>query len=150
MGQSMTIEDHVAVVDKYTCKLKTSGYNQEQAREVIVSGIRGYRNKIKRRKKEGKPFYRPARQTLSARVRKKLMEKQTWYKKTRNEDEDEADLRRRSPNKEKPMGKKGKNEKNKHMLDKIQEERTGQGQQKSLVKSVIFVPQTENSELAKR
>ena len=66
------------MVDKYTTKLKTLGYNHGQAREIITSGIRGYKIKKKRRKKEGQPFYRPAKNNLAARVRKKLMEKQTW------------------------------------------------------------------------
>ena len=41
--------DYVEVIDNYTYKLKASGYSQAQAKEIIVSGIRGYKNKIKRR-----------------------------------------------------------------------------------------------------
>ena len=42
----MTINDHVEVVDKFTCKLKASGYSQGQAREIVISGVRGYECKI--------------------------------------------------------------------------------------------------------
>ena len=146
----MSIGEFVVVIDNYTTKLKTSGYNQGQAKEIITSGIRGYKNKKKRRKREGKPFYRPARTTLKSRVRKKLMEKQTWYKKKKkNEEEDgeeECDANKKSPKKH---HRREKSEA-KHMLDKVQEEREGKGQEKSMVKSVIFVPNTENSELARR
>ena len=40
-----------------------------------MSGVRGYRNKILRRKREGQGFYRPAKKTLAKRVRKKLLDK---------------------------------------------------------------------------
>ena len=88
MGQSITMDEYVGVIDDYTYKLKASGYNQDQAREVIMSGLRGYKNKKERRKREGQPFYRPAKKTLSTRVRKKLMEKNTWYKKTSGDGEE--------------------------------------------------------------
>ena len=52
-----------------------------------MSGLRGYKNKKERRK--GQPFYSPAKKTLYARVRKKLMEKRTWYKNTSEGDDDE-------------------------------------------------------------
>ena len=39
---------------------------------------------------------------------------------------------------------------NQHILDKITDERKEQGPTKSLVKSVICVPNTEHSELARR
>ena len=91
MSQTLTITEYVAVIDKYTFKLKASGYSQEQAKEIIMSGIRGYKNKIARRKRENQPFYRPARKTLSARVKKKLMEKTTWYKKSHKNDRLEAE-----------------------------------------------------------
>ena len=67
MGQSMTMAEHVVVVDKYTYK-----FSQDQSREIVVSGLRGFKNK-----KES-----PAKRSLSAGVRKNLMEKITWYRKT--------------------------------------------------------------------
>ena len=46
--------------------------------------IRGYKNKILRRKREGQGFFRPAKKTLAKRVKKKLMDKTNWYKKTKS------------------------------------------------------------------
>jgi hypothetical protein len=47
------VSDHIGVINDYTYKLKISGYNRGQAKEIIVSGIRGFRNKVERRKREG-------------------------------------------------------------------------------------------------
>ena len=58
MGKTMTINDHVEVVDKFTYKLKASGYSQGQAREIVISGVRGYKSKVERRKRAGQDFYR--------------------------------------------------------------------------------------------
>ena len=64
-------------------------------------------SKIRRRKREGQAFYRPDKKTLSARVRKKLLEKTTWYKRERSDDEEEGQERQnpntsmRSPRREK-------------------------------------------------
>ena len=74
------MEEKVRVVDEYTKKLKSSGYSQEQCREFIVSGIKGFKNKQKNRQKEGKGFYRKDKDTLSLRVKKKLVEKTSWYR----------------------------------------------------------------------
>ena len=38
----MTIADRAVVVNKYTYKIKASGYSLVQAKEMIVSGLRGY------------------------------------------------------------------------------------------------------------
>ena len=153
LDQSMGIADQVEVINKYTYKLKASGYSRDQAKEIVVSGLRGFKNKIRRRIREGQPFYRPARKTLSMRVRKKLTEKNTWYKKTgrkKGEDGDSDNVM--------PVGTRGsyrgtkrkKHQNHNHILDKVEEERKQHDDPKSEVKSVIFVPQTKHSELAKK
>jgi hypothetical protein len=48
----------IEVVEKFTQQLKNSGYSNKQSRDLVVGGIKGWKNKIKRRKKEGKEFYR--------------------------------------------------------------------------------------------
>ena len=142
MDQSMGIADHVQVINKYTYKLKASGYSRDQAKEIVVSGLRGFRNKIRRRKREGQPFYRPARKTLAMRVRKKLTEKNTWYKKAGKKDDDDGDddvlaggMRGSY------KGTKRKRQQD-HVLETIEEERKLHEDPKSQVKTVIFVPQT--------
>ena len=63
------------MVNQFTKKLKTSGYNQNQCMELLTSGVKGYQNKIKNRIKNEEDFYRSAMSTLSKRMYKKLKEK---------------------------------------------------------------------------
>ena len=91
------------------------------------------------------PFHRPAKKTLATRVRKKLFDKESWYKKTAENDDEKSNKKG-----EKVKRNEKNTKKEKHAMEQVQEERNEKGQTKSLVKSVIFVPNTENSELANR
>ena len=73
-------DEVLKVVEKFILLLVTSGYDRPQAREAVVSGIKGWKAKVERRKKEKRSFYRPAASTLSLRYRKKLTAKTSWYK----------------------------------------------------------------------
>jgi hypothetical protein len=108
-----------------------------------VNGITGWKRKIKRREKEGNGFYRPARATLKARVYKKLMESESWYKErkkdqveTEDEDSDLQGERRDQGRKRKWHEEKGKAEKER-------------SKNTSVVKAAMFVPFTHGSALAK-
>ena len=70
------MEDVLTITETLIQELKNSGYN----REIVVSGILGWKRKIARRIQEGKPFYRSAPSTLDQRCKKKLTEKTSWYK----------------------------------------------------------------------
>ena len=37
------------VIDNYAVKLQTSGYSVEQSRRIILSGLRGYEARVRRR-----------------------------------------------------------------------------------------------------
>ena len=74
-------EEDIQIIEKFILMLKTSGYDRAQAREAVVCGIRGWKAKIVRRNDEGRGFYRNAASTLSARYKKKLTAKTSWYKK---------------------------------------------------------------------
>ena len=50
--------------------LVTSGYDRKQTREAIVSGLRGWKSKVRRRQENGQEFYRSAASTLSTRYKK--------------------------------------------------------------------------------
>ena len=80
VSPSISMEERLEVIDHYTKKLKTSGYNQNQCQELVRSGVVGYKNKIKNRKKNNQPFYRSAKTTLGARIKKKLTEKSNWFR----------------------------------------------------------------------
>ena len=50
-----------------------------------MAGIRGYEGKIERRKKEGKPLYRTAKESGETRRRKKLVGKTSWFRDRKKE-----------------------------------------------------------------
>ena len=54
------IEDDVRldVLDSFAIKLLTSGYSVAESRRVILSGVRGYEAKVRRRLNEGSPLER--------------------------------------------------------------------------------------------
>ena len=74
------ITEKVEIIDHYSKQLKNSGYSWKQAKEIVECGLKGYLNKCERRKQEGKGFYRKAKQTISSRIRKKLLERTSWFK----------------------------------------------------------------------
>ena len=58
-----------------------SEYSWKQIREIIVSGIRGFKRKENLKKINNEPKYRSGSQSLESRVQKKLCEKYNWFKK---------------------------------------------------------------------
>lgn len=135
--------EKIAIVDHYTKQLKNSGYSWLQAKEVVTCGLEGFRNKCERRKKEGGNFYRNAKQTLGKRVKKKLLEKTSWFKdKKRENDEHNDEMKENLPSEEQHGSNRNRQEK-----IKIKAKAPENGGNK--VKSVIFVPHTPGSSLAK-
>ena len=74
------LEEVLKTTEQYIRELKTSGYSQKQARELICSGIRGWNAKHKRGMDNNRPFYRLAETTVESRMKKDLLERETWYK----------------------------------------------------------------------
>ena len=68
------------VLDNYAVKLLTSGFSLEHTRRILLSGIRGYEAKVKRREDEMAPLYRTADESGVTRAKKKLLGKSTWFK----------------------------------------------------------------------
>ena len=134
--------DIILVIEQFTQQLRNSEYNCKESRGHVVDGIRGWRNKIERRLTEGQEFDRLAKNTLQRRVKKKLLENETWYKteKTENTEDKPEDW-------ELPEGwkvdknKRGQNRKN-------EEDKEDKGRIKNKVKGVMFLPFTHHSELA--
>jgi hypothetical protein len=132
IGPGIERQEVCNIIDKYTKQLKNSEYDRKQAKEIITCGLRGHKNKIERRKQDGEAFYRAASDTLEARTRKKLTEKNNWFRKK----------------KKKEIGKlrrdKRREGENHSQRDKNEKEQNGGG-----AKAVIFVPYTIGSLLAK-
>ena len=81
-------EEHCRVVDMFAQKLLTSGYSQNQARKIILSGIRGWERRRIRARNEGRRVYRTAKQSAAGRSRRKVLGKSTWFRKRKVEKED--------------------------------------------------------------
>ena len=109
------------IVNLYIDRLVTSGYDKNQVREIIESGLLGYEKKLERARKAKIPLHRPASFSLASRQKKKLTQKTNWYK---------------AKPKNKTPPKKHKATTNKKMP-------------KPLV-SLIFVPKTVDGDLSKR
>ena len=93
MSPRLPIEESIELINKYTQQLRNSGYGWSQAKEIIVSGIRGFRSRFERRMRENGVYFRTAKSTLRGRVRKKLLEKTTWYKQKKNKNDEKEQSR---------------------------------------------------------
>ena len=132
-------EELVGVVEHYITQLKNSGYSRKESKEVIVSGLVGWRRKLERRRKKNQPQYLMAEDTLEERTRSKMMEKTSWYmedKKRKAENQESAF--QYSPPKKRKRGTGNTNIKR------------GDQMKKTKIKGVMFVPFTKHSELATR
>ena len=126
-------EEIIRVIEEFIQEMKSSGYSRERTREVVIAGVKGWKRKIARRIKEGTDFYRTAKKTLPGRCRKKLLERENWFKEKPEDEDDNEDS-----NKESTMYEKGK------------KKDRSKPKTKSKIKAVMVVPFTKNSELAKR
>ena len=130
------------VMEEFTRQIKNSGFSRAEAREIVVSGLKVWKNKQARRAVEGNGFYRSEGSTLGQRFKKKLTGKSSWYKekaKRKLEDiEEEEEITsktaRNNSNEKLPAGWK-----NYQQAGKM-----------SRVKSVMFIPYTWDGMLAKR
>ena len=118
----VTVAEIMEVIEVFICEMKSSGYSREQTRNTVISGIKGWKRKVEKRRKEGVPFYRSAKSTLSGRVRKKLLERETWYQ-DKEKEEDNEDV---------PEGWRSRREKN-IKLEKKEKKRI------SSIKAPIFM-----------
>ena len=142
------IEEKVAIVNHFTQQLVNSGYTRDQIREIIESGLKGIIRKEEKKLNE-KYRYRSSQDTLEIRERKKLTESTNWYKDKKEsadyiEDEFSTDSWKEKENnrvwreEKKTRGKKKRKDLNSMEIE---------GNKK--IMSVIFVPHTDKSELAK-
>ena len=69
------------IIDHLTQQLVNSCFERRQIHEIVSSGLKGYENRIERRRKAKENFYRKAGETLEERTRKQLTEKLNWFKK---------------------------------------------------------------------
>ena len=77
-SERLPIEERVLVVNKFTQIMANYGYTKDQARKVIVSGLRCYEAAKKRAEKSGIRMHRSAKGGAEGRNIRKLLAKTTW------------------------------------------------------------------------
>ena len=114
------------IIDDYSTKLRTSGFEIDQVRRLIVAGIKGYERKLAKSKLSGrKTIHRSAKESQGLRRRTKLLGKSSWFRK------------RRTGTETNPEGgpRPGRGQKRKHQEDQSDPART-----------VLFVEQTNGGD----
>ena len=134
-------DDYIEVIEQFTQELRNSEYPHHTARQIVLSGIRGLSTKIIRRKAKNQEFYRAAHTTAHSRAKKKLVNRESWYK--RQEQENQNTEISCSP----PENNFDKNTRT--LNAKKSPENKKQGPEPK-IKAVMFVPHTPGSELAKK
>ena len=108
-----------------------------------------------RRERDGVEFYRSARSTLGARVKKKLTEKSSWYKKKRKreeEDVDEENIEKGSSPRKRKRGEETerKDASGEYPAKVTTDAKLTEETENMSAVAVIVVPYTKGAELAKR
>ena len=118
-------------------------FDNKSTREAVVAGIKGHRSKIERKMAAGGTLFKTGQETLSTRMRKKLLESTTWFKENEGEDREmqefSADIWE---------GNNGLKRRKKGTVgggNNTKKAKGGGG-----AKAVVFVPYTTGSMLAKR
>ena len=96
----------------------------EQTRKIIIAGLKGYENLLKKAERGQTRIHRPAADGLAARKRKKLLGKGNWFQ-----------PRRKEENGQRGCGGRKSRQNNKDEIPTV---------------SVLFCPQTPGGQLAKR
>ena len=99
-------EERNDVIDTYARKLVNSGYSLEQSRKFIISGLTGYERRLALSMDKENPKWRPLHEgagyNAKARRIKKMTAKTSWFKRSRDKEEEEggspSKRRKREPN----------------------------------------------------
>ena len=122
------------MIDEFQKKLQISGYNKIQQKEIIESGLVGYKRRLNR---QGGIKHRRSRDTEKERHRKKILGKSTWFKKKR----DNKEQVRTDNTGEKD--KTNRKRKRKETTDKTEKDNADREPT-----TVLFVPRTKGGKLA--
>ena len=79
-SEHVDIKTRVDIVDEFTKQLLNSGYDWDQVRRIIVSGLTGYENMLSRARRNGSGIHRSAAEGAQARRQKKLLAKSSWFR----------------------------------------------------------------------
>ena len=127
------------VVDAFAARLILSGYKQEQVRDIVIAGLKGY-EKVVAMANEGKTvIHRSAAASAPSRYKKKLTGKSTWFL-----DKAECNKELSSP------PRQGNPSHAKVTRPKCDQQESKQAGAEQKTVTVLFAIQTPNGELAAR
>ena len=86
-------------LDHFTQQMVNSGYSWQQIREVVVSGLKGIEKEEARRRENNSNRYRTGKESLETRIKKRLIENTQWFKRQRENGEDETEEKREGEDK---------------------------------------------------
>ena len=121
------------VIENFVKKLTISGYRKDQVKNIVEAGLRGYQNKLERARKNGEMLHRSGKSTENLRYKKKLLEKNSWFKKQKEGNENDASKQ--------PGPKTGRNGKKKEC---------GKNGRNTIPVTVLFIPKTPGGDLARK
>ena len=110
--------------------MRNSGFGMEQVRKIVCNGIKGYESKRRRCLKNGWKLHRTSTMSQGARMRKKLLAKSSWFRRSKKGSKEEETH---------SMGGKKKKYKSR-------EQKHGSNVK---AKSVLFLEQSPDGSLAK-
>ena len=150
MDELIDKEERIQKVDHFTKQLINSGYSWKQSRDIIVSALKGIIKKEEREKERGAKRYRTGEESLEERLRKHLTEATEWYKKGGRDEIEEESERSGKEEKERSRAWRGWRIGRKMGRKYTNNEERATAVEEGLVRGVLFLPFTENSELARR
>ena len=80
-------QDKNEAINIFSQKLINSGHTIKAAREIIVSGLKGFKRRVTRCKDMGLPLHRSAGQSAQSRRTKKLLARSSWFRKEQDDDD---------------------------------------------------------------
>ena len=145
MDENVDIEEKVKIVDHFTSQLVNSDYDHNKSKDIVISGLKGVKRKMERRKEAGK-LYRSGADSLQERIEKKLLESTTWYKDREKENGEMEE----SPGENLNTWRKYRERKRKKGVKRLNERKRTIDKDKETYQGVIFIDYTKHSELARR
>ena len=91
---SRTVKEDVRVeiLNKFMAKLRRSGYSERLRMEILTAGLNGYYSKVKTENKGGRKVNQDSKASRGVNKIKKIVNKNKWYQKGDNRDENEKEI----------------------------------------------------------
>ena len=84
-SKDLDVAIRLEVLDDFAQKIVNSGYGLQQTKNIMLGGLKGYECKLKlsldTTNPKWHPLHPPAKYNITARRRKKILEKNNWFKK---------------------------------------------------------------------